>query len=350
MLQIKTLEDLKKEIGEYEADTNDSMASQKTLDFAPGNGLHFTPDMAGGSTRMAGIINDWSFTQICGRLNAPGAWLGDPDKCPEELKIDILNQLASKYRDDTNLLIRMKGEVIRAILSSRYSKFDNMEFVDLVGDAVATMGEGMAPQIIRSQVGDELRSYVCFPQITLAPDPEKRDTGGLHPSLYISNSERGGGSAKVAGAVFRTVCSNGMIYGWRSEDTFEARHIFKSRAAMGLLVAEGIAEGLRLSEEATDRFIKAQDIKIPQISLAGIVDNWVTKYGISVEAKENWLAAISHETIENGRKNDTRLFDLVNSATYVAQTRRPDETELMERAAGDILSSYFLRTAQPVER
>lgn len=106
---------------------------------------------------------------------------------------------------------------------------------------------------------------------------------------------------------------------------------------MGALMADGIAEGLRMSEEATKRFIAAQDIKVPQVSLAGIVDGWANKYGITVETKENWLASITSEATANGRKDDPRLFDVINAATYIAQEQTGQQTELIERMAGDIL-------------
>lgn len=344
---IQTLEDLKVAVSDYASDCGDAVTNMRSFNFGASNSLSFSPDLAG-SAKMGGALNDWSFQQVCARMGVPADWLGNEKRCPEQLKVDILNSLATVYREDANFLVRMKGEVIRAILSSKYTQFDNVEFLDLITEAISTMG--IEPQIHRSTVGDELRSYILFPQVTLAPDPEGRDNGGLHPSLYISNSERGGGSAKVAGAVFRSICTNGLIYGWKQEETFDVRHRFRSRAAMGLLVAEGIATGLQLSEEATERFVKAQDIRIPQISLASVVNDWTTKYGITVDARDNWLASITSETASYGRLNDPRLFDMVNAATYVAQSRNPVETELMERMAGDLLGTVKMSRSIPNDR
>jgi hypothetical protein len=335
MAQI-TMNELQKVAADYSADCVDAKADLNKFVFAEDNRLQFNT----GEYGMQGTLNDWAFMQICWRMNVPAGWVGNPQSCPEPLKIQIMNELASVYRDNSNHLIRMKGEVIRAILSSQYSPFDNVQFIDLVAEAVSTMG--IEPKVQRYTLDDDLRSYIVFPQVTFAPDPQAQpgqDDGGLHPALYISNSERGGGSTKVVGAVFRSICTNGMIFGWSEEETFKVQHRFHSQAMMGALVADGITLALKMSEEATVKFIASQDKKVPAVSLGGIVNTWAEKYGITVEAKDNWMAAITTESITNGRLNDVRLFDVINAATYIAQTQEGVMVEKIERMAGEILKS-----------
>lgn len=341
-----TINELQELATAYASDCVDANAESKSFRFANDNQVAFE---TGEGFSMVGTLNDWAFKQVCSRLNVPSGWLGNPDVCPENLKVDVLNDLAGIYRDSADYLVRMKGNVIRALLSNQYSIFDNKEFVDLVGEAVSTMG--ITPSVARYSLDDDMRAYIVFPQVTFAPDPQvitrlpgeprgNDDDGGLHPAIYISNSERGGRSAKVVGAVYRSICTNGMIFGWRDENAFVVRHRFHSKAMMATMVADGIAEGLKMSEEATRRFIASQDKKIPAPNLRHLVDDWAGKYGITVEAKENWLAGITNEAIVNGRHEDVRVFDMVNAATYVAQTRNGSEVEHIERMAGDILRAF----------
>lgn len=325
------LQELQKEIADYGADCDDLNSTVRSLIFGKQNAIGFVPSLLQ-KYHVSGVLNDWAFTQVCNTLNAPAGWL--TNHCPEELKVDILNELAVKWRDDKNLFIRLKGEVVRAVLSDKYSVFDHSQLIDLTAEAIQTMG--IEPQVHRATVADEMRAYLVFPQITLAPDPT-RDNGGLHPSMYISNSERGGGSARITGAVYRSICSNGLIMGWKTNETMAIRHMYHSRAMMSMLVAEGITTALKMSEEATVRFIKSQEVKIPKVNLSSIVSGWTERYGISVDAKENWLATITSEAASYGRADDIRLFDMVNAATYVAQSRSADETEMIERMAGEIL-------------
>ena len=334
-----TISELQEQATAYASDCVDANAESKKFQFAAGNQVAFE---TGEGFSMVGTLNEWAFGQVCSRLNVPAGWLGNPDACPEALKVDVLNDLASVYRDSANYLVRMKGTVIRALLSSQYSIFDNLEFVDLVGEAVSTMG--ITPSVARYTLDDDMRAYIVFPQVTFATDPQApargHDDGGLHPAIYVSNSERGGRSAKVVGAVFRSICTNGMIFGWREENAFVVRHRFHSKAMMAAMVADGIAEGLKMSEEATRKFIASQDKRVAAPNLRHIVDDWAGKYGISIGAKENWLAAITNEAIVNGRHEDVRVFDMVNAATYVAQAQNGSEIEHMERMAGDILRAY----------
>lgn len=334
-----TINELQEQAISYASDCVDANAESKKFHFANDNQVAFETSEG---FSMVGTLNDWAFGQICSRLNVPAGWLGNPDACPEALKVDVLNDLAGVYRDSANYLVRMKGNVIRALLSNQYSIFDNVEFVDLVAEAVSTMG--ITPSVARYELNDDMRAYIVFPQVTFAPDPQASprggDDGGLHPAIYVSNSERGGRSAKVVGAVFRSVCTNGMIVGWREENSFVVRHRFHSKAMMAAMVADGIAEGLKMSEEATRKFIASQDAKVPAPNLRHLVDDWAGKYGISVGAKENWLASITNEAIVNGRHDDIRVFDMVNAATYVAQTCNGSEVEHMERMAGDILRVF----------
>lgn len=314
---VTTLSNLRVRAGDYASDCSDALSTMRQFKFGTGNTLVFKDER---EASIIGKFNDWSFNQLCFKMNVPAGWIGKPQNCPEELKVDILNQLSEKYRDDADFMVRMKGNVIRAMLSSQYSRFDNVEYLDLIAEAVQQMG--IEPQIHRDILGDEMKAYVVFPQITFAQDPKAdgRDDGGLHPALYVSNSERGGGSARVVGAVFRSICTNGVIFGWKENSSLKVMHRFHSRGMIAALVADGIAEGMRMSEEATKRFIASQDEKISKPNLNAMVLEMASRYGLTVDARDNWLASITSEATQNGRKDDVRYFDVINAATYVAQT------------------------------
>lgn len=333
---LKELQDRAREIA---ATYTDYTVDTHSMTFLPNGQMAVTSP---GTPAVVGQTNDYAFNQICRLLDIPAGWVGKPEHCPDELRVHLMNKLANTYRPKADTLVRMREDTIRAVLSSKYTKFDNTTFIDLVAQAVDTMG--IEPRIHRTILGDDLKAYIVFPQVTFAPDPQHPEphhgNGGLHPAMYISNSERGGGSARVVGAVYRSICSNGMIMGWHTNDNFEVRHIYKSSMAMGLLVAEGITAALKMSEEATKAFIAAQEVHIEKPHLGHIVNEWATSYGLTVEAKEDWLATITSELVQNGRQDDPRAFDVINAATYVAQTQRMEETETMERMAGDLLAHY----------
>jgi len=286
---------------------------------------------------MRGQPNDLAWSQLVGRLDAPPvSWLLKDERCTKELRAKIMNNLAVTRAKD-GLFIRHKGDTVRAVLSDEYTRFDNVKFIDLIGQAIEHLGYETV--VLRPVVGDHLSAYILMPQITFNQDPNGH--GGLHPAVYVSNSEVGTGAARTAGGLYLDYCENGSIHGWKAEEALAVRHRFLSVGAMRSIVASGIAGALKMSEQAAKDYVAAQDIHLEPVNLKGIVDKWATKYGLTVGAKENWLAAAIGESSNQGRKPDPRVLDLFNGATYSAKLiNSVPERELVERMAGDMLTEY----------
>lgn len=337
---MNTISELLEKVNTYSQDCADAYSSVNHLRFNthgcmiyPTKESHYTVD-------MQGIPNRHALSQIVERLDAPRLdWLDNPKRCPTELKAKILNNLAVDRKDD-GLFVRSKGNTVRGILSSQYTKFDNTLFVDLVGQAVESMGVDV--QVHRPMIGDELSAYILIPSITFDKDPSYKggDNGGLHPAVYISNSEIGTGAARTAGGLYRKVCSNGAIYGWKSEQSLQVRHRWLSAYAMRSIVASGIAEALKMSEKAAKAYVAAQDIAIEEVNLKGIIGEWASKYGLTVGAKDNWLKCVTAE-VETQERESPMLIDVFNGATYSAHAiENVMEREMVERMAGDMLYHY----------
>jgi hypothetical protein len=314
----------------------------RSLEFGADRMLYYNePNLLFPNARAGGRLNDWAAQQIGSRLDAPGAeWLWKEKHCPSDLAATILNDLVQR-RDPAKYLIRLKGSTIRAVLSDQYTRFDNAEMIDLAVQAIDTMG--LEPEVKRAQVGDDMSAYILFPQATIENDPRSKGgrDGRLHPAIHISNSERGGGSAKITGAVFSHYCQNGLITGWSSTEVMAVRHRFISSPAMGALVAQSIASGLEMSEAAARAFVASQEVRIPKPDLSGITASWARRYGLSINQRDSWLDAITGELNRNERQEDPRLFDVVNGATWLAQEISVADSVLVERMAGDLLTSYI---------
>jgi hypothetical protein len=305
---------------------------------------------------------DWALSQMAERLAGPAGWIGREQDIP--LRSEVMNALL-RFRDgDTKWLMRLRenegvippSTEIRAALSEKYTKFDNVGFLEMVARGVDELGTEV--QIHRAETGDDLRAYILLPKISfpekpggeITPPPPPDDgialghtfdygNGGLHPAIYIRNSEIGGGSARVHGAIFRAVCSNGAIIGWSLDEGVGARviHTHKSEAAIWAIISSAIVDALKMSEEAAKRFIDAQMVQVPKADLKGIVNGWVAKYGLSVEFGENWLGAITGNAAEYDRSQAPTLFDVINGATLTAQGLGGMQREQAEVMAGAIL-------------
>jgi hypothetical protein len=53
------------------------------------------------------------------------------------------------------------------------------------------------------------------------------------------------------------------------------------------------------------------------------------------------MNAVLAETSQNERQDDPRLFDVINGATYLAQSKEPALAFTMERMAGDLLQAWL---------
>lgn len=290
-------------------------------------------------------VSHHALSQIATQLDAPSMrWLADSQHCPQELQDSILNYLVG-VRRDARMLMRLREVTegsynLRAYLSDEYQSFDNHELLDMVEKAVSIMG--IRAIVHRPELGDYLRAYILFPDVTIAQDPRAHGNGdgGIHPACYVHNCEIGGRRLKIAAAVYERVCKNGIIYGWKAEDITSIIHRWKSKSVFYPIVENGIAVALKMSEDAATAFIESQSIPVEKSALSGLVNRWSEKYGLSVQASDNWLKAITNSVVERDLGgNDYTLFDVINGVTQAAQVANAAERETMEIVGGEILAN-----------
>jgi hypothetical protein len=348
-----TLAEFVERANDFAASNSDTLAQQQSFVFN-GRTMSYqansdTP-LFGNGLFMYGNLTDWAYRQVVERLDGPPvSWIGEGDHCPPELHDHILNTLASE-RDTARLLVRGRGEAIRAVLSDQYTVFDHHEFLPMVAAAVGSLG--IEENLHKAYIDDHMRAYILFPQVSFGEDPGDREHGGLHPAFYISNNEIGGGGIRIAPAVYRSICSNGAIFGWREKGNgVFIRHRWIDHSLMNRLVANAIAESLEMSEAAAKMFMDSVTIPVAERSLRPLVDRWASKYGLSVPQKDNWLGAITIEAGSYGRSEDIRAFDVVNALTLMAQGEKSVASqESLEIMAGDVLSSFFSREVERIEQ
>lgn len=334
----QTIDDLKIAARTFAADCTDYMNVHSTsLKFSAERSIIFANDLGLGTLLET---DDHAFSQVANRLDAPPLpWLKNPEHCPPQFAADILGNLAA-MRPEMKLLIRAKGNTARAVLSTKYHPYDNVALIDAVAAAVETMG--LPPMVARAEVGSDLSAYVLIPGITFAHDPRDRGGGGgIHPAVWIGNSEIGNRTVTIAGAVWSGICSNGMIYGLQTAETIFRMTHRVSAVTMAAFVNESLIEGFQMSEEAAHKFLASQEVKIELPSLKPLVNEWAARYGLTVSARENWLTAVPIEAMASGRAtDDVRLFDVVNALTLGAHAegRTVAERETMEMMGGELLS------------
>lgn len=296
------------------------------------------------NTAESAGLNDRAFYQLADRFTVPPKWAMDDAACPPELRSTVFNWKFANVEDKAMLLrtvysadadAETRSATLRAVLSDRYQPYDNIHMWEAVMAALGTIQLGSEPKVILRSEGDELRGYLLFDGVRFDANgngPRAQDgggSGGLHPAVYFGNSEVGTGRVRIASGLFRSYCSNGMIYGWKEEGALAITHLWSERNHIALAVHEGIANALSLSEDAAQKMLAAMDQRVEPTKLDGIFDRWSEKYGITVKSKDAWKAMV---------RGEATLFDVVNAATVIAHDiKNAEEVENVERMAGDLL-------------
>jgi hypothetical protein len=276
--------------------------------------------------------------QLAERFGVPPSWVMDDDKCPDDLKKLVLEW---KFGNDEerNLLLRLTndpdGDGLRAVLSDRYQPYDHHDLWGAIMVACAQMTE--EPKVLpRGGVDDELRGYLVWSSVRFDATPPTQHTGdgggsgGLQPAVYFSNSEVGTGRVRITAGLYRSFCTNGMVYGWKEQGGLAITHLWSQKNHIALAVHEAIANAMNLSEEAAGRMLQAMDTRVEPTKLEGIFNRWAGEYGIALTSKDAWMALVSPEP---------SVFDIVNAATVLAQTAdTPAAAEDLERMAGALLA------------
>lgn len=355
-------EDFRRTAEDFAADHHDVVVDSRSIACEAGDTLRYTTrerevnNLFNGQDGIVTVGGDCEFTkhafqQLSERLDAPPTrWA--LNKAGDSLRADVMNAVI-RHRESTSLMLRQDGNTLRAVLSDQYSAFNHTELLDLIAGAIETkMGEvGKEIRVFKGQIGDVMRGYVLLPNVTFARDPRANgqsehgegdqlnpgSNGGLHPAIYVTNSEIGTGKVRIHGGLYSSVCDNGAIYGWNEKIGLELIHRHVSRRTIASAVADSLVAAFELSEKMAHRFIYSQMIFLEPTKIEKLADSWAEKYGLTLESTEAWENMIEVEAAQNQRRGAPALFDAVNAVTFSAQNAIPDEAEVMERIGGDLL-------------
>lgn len=216
-----------------------------------------------GQTFLIGGQNAFSTTPLFHRQLA--STLGIPAKyydLMQEEKPELLAENVNSWLDtrQNNYMIRSMdygtGPVVRAFLSERYRRIDNME----IASAVLPLFAGNDSYSVESCEVTENRLYLKIVNRRLEMEVRKGDI--VQAGVMISNSEVGLGAVSVQPLVYRLVCLNGMVV----NDFGERKNHVGRQAKM--------AENFSLySDETLEAEDKAFMLKLRDTTMAAIEES-----------------------------------------------------------------------------
>lgn len=231
-------------------------------------------------------LQPWALSQLGAKLGIPGNYLA---KCEPALRAQNVNHWLSQ--ESGKLLLRMDGNEVRAVLSTRYQSVSNEE---LALSLVQALPEETPVRFELTETRFELQIIgESGMQVDL-----------LHRGLHVTNSEVGAASVSLSALIYRTVCLNGLILSGGAAYTFARRHI--GRVDLNGVVHGEVTRLLEASGEAAGQFQGLLGVKMPNQLKA--LERIVERYELTKDQAQAMVLAFNEEPGET-------LFHTVNAVT-----------------------------------
>ena len=198
----KSVEILYNELERQRAARKDLIADTRSLAVKSINGISMMSVSSDDDT-LSFRVSDVAHRQLAERLSIPAKYYERMrTDYPELLDANINGWFAKN--PEKRMLRTLDGKV-RAFLSDRYRRLDNLELVDHVLPVIAKM---RSCKIISCDVTD---THLYLKVLNRSMKAEITPGDVVQSGFVISNSEVGLGALKVEPLVYRLICKNGLI-------------------------------------------------------------------------------------------------------------------------------------------
>lgn len=202
MKQKKTIIQLAQELERQRLARKDFIADTRSLQVQTDGGrsrLHIQMDQ----TEENFWLNELAHKQLAERLQIPQKYYHKMRFEYPSLLDENINSWLEKQAE--RRMIRTLDGNVRAFLSDRYRRLDNLELADAIFPILQDL---KTIEVVSSEV-TETHMYIKITNKRLRTEVAVGDV--VQAGLVISNSEVGLGSLKVEPLIFRLICKNGLI-------------------------------------------------------------------------------------------------------------------------------------------
>jgi hypothetical protein len=258
------------------------------------------------------------------------------------LEKTVLQRMMTEHAADTLLLRNFDSGagVVRAVLSSDYTRYDHVRFLRNVRDVLQQTGTGEV-RVWNGYIGDTMGTYLVFPDQTPFTmenyeRPDRGGDGGLRPAIFLRNSEVGTLAAHITAGVLRLVCTNGLVT-WDARSSMVVPHRYKDGHEITVKVAQHLARAMDLATEQIEVLRQAQEVAIADVGAA--IARWGEQYRLTQEQQHSWQHGTIAEADARGawQKGETTLADVVNGLTRASQLEEDESRVELEIVAGRVL-------------
>ena len=350
MKQGKTLQELGRELQRQRNNRQDFIADTRSLEMkttAYGSTLHLAID-----GRTYGYpVSDIAHQQIASRLNISYRYYQKMQA--EEPKLLDANVNTWLNKNPERRMIRILDGRVRAFLSDRYRRLDNLELCA----AVLPVIQEMKGANIESCEVTPTCMYLKVVNKKLKAEVTVGDV--VQAGFVISNSEVGLGSLRVEPLIFRLACKNGMI----CKDYAQKKYHVGRQVNVSEDSAYELYSDKTLAQDDKAFFMKVKDVVRTAVDetrfmLAVNKMRETTQIPLSHEpVKEVEILADKFQLTENERgdvlrqlfmSGDNSRYGLMNAVTAASKLAKSyDRATDLERIGGEILAMPIPRKMLP---
>ncbi len=341
MKQGRSLLELGKELQRQRLNRQDFLADTRTLEMETtpySSTLHLSLE---GNTYGFGI-GELAHQQIATRLNIPWRYYAKM----KSYAPDLLDQNVNRWfnQNPERRMIRVLDGKVRAFLSDRYRRLDNLE---LCAAVLPVIQEMPGSQVESCEVTP---THLYIKVVNRRVKAEVKVGDVVQAGFVVSNSEVGLGSLRVEPLVFRLVCKNGLI----CKDLVQKKYHVGRQVNASDDSAYELYSDATLAQDDKAFFMKVQDV------VRAAVDE--AKFMLTVEKmRESTQIPLKHDPVksvelladkfqltENERGDilrqlfmggDNSRYGLVNAVTAASKIAKSYERATdLERIGGEILS------------
>jgi len=242
---------------------------------------------------------------------------------PEAARFDGPDEEPDGLQPSEPWLLRMKGDALRGVLSSRYARLDH----DLLLDCLTPLlPQGFAVDwFALDDAGLHLR--LVDPRATrsaLAGDD-------LFCGIHLANSEVGRRAVTVDALVYRLVCQNGLIRRVKGRSLMHQRHVHLAAPRFKEALEGAVLGALDEAGRFVEQIRTAARTPVPNLQAV------LASLGRQEALSKSFLDAVEQSLKSESICQQETVWGLANGLTQAGQALPPDERYAVEALAGRLI-------------
>jgi hypothetical protein len=259
-------------------------------------------------------VTDTALRQLCKFCGIPTDFFQYSLMAEEQTA--LFNRLYLEKSAGAIRLYRFDGVTLYGVVSDRYRKLDNADFLPTL-DTIIKTGLNLRP--VKLMLNPDHTKIRLVPE-----DYVESETA---PMIEFTNSENGHGAMKVWAGVYREICSNGLLVEVANHGDARWNHVGKTICDLS-----DIHDVLNVSLDYMARLDRTR---------AKYLNN-SSKQRLIIDLSEELGREVADRVVETARSeyNSGRtVFEFINSITRAAQYFHARRQTVIERYAATLLSA-----------